>query len=502
MEHILTGITLAFTIPNIMAAFLGTFAGIIFGALPGFTPSMGIAVLIPFTYVMDTTSGLILLAAIYCGAFYGGSISAILVNTPGTPSAAATAIDGFKMTQNGQSREALIEAVVASFWGGIISVFALLLLAPPIALFSLKFGPLEKFMIAIFGLTIIASLSTKAIMKGLICGVFGLALACVGTDPLVGLPRYTFNIPELLSGISIVPALIGLYSVPQVLSMIASNQKLIVDKDMITRKSKTRISIKDLIRYPIPYLRSSIIGLIIGIIPGPGGNTASFMAYNQGKLFSKRSGEYGKGCREAVACTESANNAVTGGSLIPMLTLGIPGNAVSAVLMGGLMIKGLAPGSTLFTTRADITYTFIIGMFIANIFMLLIGLYGAKYFSLVALIPNNMLAAGVTILCTIGAYSVNKSMIDVTIMLLFGGVGFFLKKFSFDSTPVVLGLILGKTAEQSLGQALQIHKNYSTIFVEMLTRPITLALILICVFSLILPFIQEKMHEKNLKRIS
>ena len=497
LEHIIAGFAGALEFSNLIAAFMGTLSGIIFGALPGFTPSMGIAVLIPFTYSLGSETGLIFLAAIYCGAFYGGSISAILVNTPGTPAAAATAIDGYQMTLRGRSKEALIEAVTASFWGGIFSAVCLLIMAPLIARFSLQFGATEKFMITIFGLAIIASLSTKSITKGLIGGLFGLALACVGTDPVVGLPRYTFGVAKLLTGISTVPALIGLYSVPQIIKMVRPTKVSSKERADMKSQAKYRLSIRDLCRYPIHYIRSAIIGLIIGIIPGPGGNTASFMAYNQGKMWSKKRDEFGTGCREALACTESANNAVTGGSMIPMLTLGIPGNAVSAVLMGALMMKGLAPGATLFTTRASFTYVFIIGLFVANIFMLLQGLFGAKYFSFVAMIPNHILAAGVAVLCMVGAFAAAKSMVDVYVMLLFGALGFLLNQFDYDSTPVVLGLILGSSAEQSLAQAKLIFGSYNGVVQAIFSRPISLALVLITALCIVVPFVQEARQKKK-----
>ena len=258
-----------------------------------------------------------------------------------------------------------------------------------------------------------------------------------------------------------------------------------------------RLSFKDLVRYPIAYIRSALIGIVIGIIPGPGGNTASWLAYNQGKIFSKHPEAFGTGAREAIANTEAANNAVTGGSLIPMLTLGIPGNAIAAVLMGALMIKGLAPGPTLFQTKAGITYAFIIGIFIANVFMLLIGLAGAKHFSVVALVPSNILAACVAVLCVIGSYAVKQSFVDVIIMLIFGALGYFLKYFSFDSTPVVLGLILGSMAEQTLGQAKLIYKSYAGVGLALVTRPICIVLILICVASVVVPFLQEKARAKK-----
>ena len=382
----------AITPVNLIVAFIGVFAGIVFGALPGFTPSMGIAVLLPFTYSMDAVQALILLGALYCGAFYGGSISAILVNTPGTPGAAATALDGYPMTKQGRAQEALSEAAIASTWGGLISLFVLFFIAAPLARFALKFGVNENFLLAIFGLSIIASLSKEHMLNNLLGGLLGIMLACVGSDPMTGVTRYTFGIPELLTGIQLVPALIGLYSVPQIVAMATSKDKAVVNKEAILN-SKTKFKLRELWGYPIDYLRSSLIGIIIGIIPGPGGNTASWLAYSQGKAYSKHPEEFGKGARQGIANTEAANNAVTGGSMIPMLALGIPGNAVSAVLMSGLMIKGLAPGYALFSDHADVTYTFIFGLILANIMMLLIGLLAAKYISVVALIPQNILGA-------------------------------------------------------------------------------------------------------------
>ena len=492
----LTALVAAITPINVLTAFIGVLAGIIFGALPGFTPSMGIAVLLPFTYKMQTVQALILLGALYCGAFYGGSISAILVNTPGTPGAAATALDGYPMTKQGRAREALSEAAIASTWGGILSLLVLFFIAAPLAHFALKFGVNENFLLAIFGLSIIASLSKEYMLNNLLGGFLGIMLACVGSDPMTGVTRYTFGIPELLTGISLVPALIGLYSVPQIVAMATSKEHTAVDKETL-KQAGSKFKISELWGYPIDYIRSSIIGIIIGIIPGPGGNTASWFAYSQGKTYSKDSDQFGKGCRQGIANTEAANNAVTGGSMIPMLALGIPGNAVAAVLMSGLMIKGLAPGYALFSDHADVTYTFVFGLLVANIMMLLIGLLASKYISVVALIPQNILGACVAVLCIVGSFAVNNSIMNVYIMLVMGALGLLLKKIKFDSTPVVLGLILGSMAESNFGRSLLLNKTYFGIFKCMLTRPICIVLIIAIIATLAMPYIQEAKKKKK-----
>lgn len=486
----------ALTPINVVIAFIGTMAGIIFGALPGFTPSMGIAILIPFTYKMNVTPALILLGALYCGAFYGGSISAILVNTPGTPGAAATALDGFPMTQQGKAREALSEAGIASFWGGIISLTVLFFVAAPLARFALKFGVNENFLLAILGLSIIGSLSKENMLKNLLGGMLGIMLACVGSDPMTGVTRYTFGIPELLTGIQLVPALIGLYSIPQIVSMATSKENAVVNKDAI-RERGSRFKLKEMVGYPIDYIRSAFIGIIIGIIPGPGGNTASWLAYSQAKAYSRTPEKFGKGCRQGIANTEAANNGVTGGSMIPMLALGIPGNAVAAVLLSALMIKGLAPGYTMFTTNADITYTFVFGLVLANIMMLLIALLAAKYVAVVAFVPQNILGACVAVLCIVGSFAVSNSMMNIYIMLAMGALGLLLKKLNFDSTPIVLGMILGPMAEANFGRSILLNKTLSGMFADMLTRPISVVLLAAIIITLAMPWLQETLRSRK-----
>lgn len=499
MEEILSWVLIAFSWENLALALTGTVIGIAVGALPGFTPTMGVAVLIPLTYSLNPASGLIFLGAIYCGAMYGGSISAILVNTPGTAAAAATAMDGYAMAGKGQAHEALIEAVCASTWGGIISVFALLFMAPPLAKFAFQFGPQEKFMMALFGLTIIATLASKAIIKGLLAGIFGLSLACMGMDPISGHARLAFGNTTLMGGISMIPAVIGLFSMSQVLSVIARNNKK--SEAAIGEVERKKISPWVLFRYPVTYVRSAIIGIVIGIIPGTGGDVASYVSHNVGKLLSKpKPGEpeMGQGNRQGVACCEAANNAVTGGTLIPTLTLGIPGNATTAILMGGLMIHGLTPGYSLFTTQKDITYPFIFALFIANIMMLLVGLFGARHFAKLTKTPVNILSACVMSLSVMGSYAIHGSAGDVLMMFVFGLIGYIFKVYKYDVVPIVLGLILGPIAEAGFSQAMILNGDSVWItFGSLFARPICLVFMALMAVALFVPIYGEHKREKQ-----
>lgn len=499
MQDILTYFLHALAPSNLLVILTGTVVGIIVGALPGFTATMGIAILIPLTYTWNASTALIFLGAIYCGSMYGGSISAILINTPGTAAAAATAMDGYAMTRHGRPHEALTEAAVASFWGGQASTVALLFFAPVMAKWAFNFGAQEKFLMAAFGLTIIASLSTKSILKGLMMGCVGLLLACVGMDPVMGRARFTFGTTYLMGGLTMIPAVIGLFSVSQVFSTLKDALKPANPED-IARYKSSRVHLKDFVRYPLTYLRSSIIGIIVGIIPGTGGDVSSYVSYNMGKLFSKERDQFGDGSREGVACCEAANNAVTGGTLIPTLTLGIPGNATTAILLSGLTIHGLAPGYSLFTSGKNITYPFIMALFLANLAFVIIGLLGAKYFARVTLTPQSILSACVLNLSLIGCYGVRGNIRDVYAMLAFGLVGYLLKLYKFNIVPIVLGLILGPIAEAGLSQALLLNGNsLSATLGTLFVRPICVVLMLLMVVSVCAPFIMEARKGKQSK---
>ncbi len=502
IQYIIQGFATAAQPGNLLVAFIGTVLGIVFGALPGLSGTMGIAVLLPITYSMQPIAALLFMISIFCGSLYGGSISAILLHTPGTPAAAATIFDGYPMTQQGKAHIALREAAVSSFWGGVISVIALLTLAPPIAKFSLRFGPLENFMIAIFGLTIIASIASNNMLKGLLSGTIGLLMGCVGMDSIVGAQRYTFKIAYLQTGIGLIVALIGLFSISQVLTLVSDTKNAIVNDDLIKGVKKEKFQLKELCLYPLTYLRSSIIGIIVGIVPGAGGSIAAFLGYNEAKRASKHPELFGTGLREGVGASESANNAVSGGALIPMLTLGIPGSTACAVMLGGMMIHGLLPGNDLFTKQADITYPVMCGIFFSNLFFLLIGVTCAKYFAYIARVPIYMLAPIIVVLCAVGAFAINNAIVDVYIILLFGVIGFFLVRFNFDVTPMVLGLILGPIAEGGLARAIQIRKGIWPAIGGIFTSPICLLLLIVSVISIVAPLYREYKDSKKAKETS
>lgn len=491
MNNYIDLIVATLSLPNLAIVLLGTIVGIVVGALPGFTATMAIAILIPITYTWNATMALIFLGAIYCGSMYGGSITAILINTPGTAAAAATTIDGYALTKKGRAHEALTQSAVASFWGNMLSVVILLFFAPSLAKWAFNFGAQERFLLALFGLAIIASLSTKNMLKGLIMGCFGLLIATIGMDPVMGKARFTFGTTYLLGGISLIPAVIGLFSITQVFSSMNDGFG-VLHKENITEFRKSSTNIKDLFRYPATYIRSSIIGIIIGIIPGTGGDVASYLSHNIGKMFTKDK-DYGNGSPEGVAACEAANNAVVGGTLIPTLTLGIPGNATTAILMGGLTLHGLTPGYTLFTSNANTIFPFIFSLFLASILFLIIGLKGAKYFALATLTPRNLLSGMVILLSTVGSFAMRGNIIDVIVMLIFGVLGYVLKLYKYSIVPIVLGMILGRMAEESLQQALLLNDNsLSAIFMSFLGRPICIVLIIFILLSIAYPIYTDR----------
>lgn len=484
------------TIQNLLTVILGTLAGIIFGALPGFSAVMAVAVLIPLTFGMEQSTGLILLGGVYCGAIYGGSITAVLLKTPGTDASALTAIDGFELTKQGRGGEALRESAIASWWGGIFSACCLLFMAPVLSRAGLRFGPPENFMLAVFGLSIIGMVCADELLKGLIAGAFGLLLGTVGVDPIMGSFRYTFGQIGLYNGIALVPALIGMFSIAQLMTMASSKQKSIVLVD--TSKIKGGFHLKEMFGYPMVYLRSSLIGTAVGIIPGAGTSIATFIGYNEGKRFCKTPELWGTGLREAIASVEAANNAVTGGSLIPTLTLGIPGNAVTAVLLGGLMMLGLTPGYSLFTEKAHVTYPFILSLFFANTIFLIVGLYMAPKFANVSKIPSYILIPVISCFCTMGAYALNVNMMDVYMMFIFGIVGYVMNRFGFTPAPIILGMILGPIADKALSQTVTLSRG-TNVAVFILQRPICIVLLCLTVITLAFPLIRRVTGDKKTK---
>lgn len=480
----------AFSPINLLAMIASTALGITIGCLPGLSAAMGVALLLPVTFGMDPATGLIVLGGIYCGAIFGGSISAILIHTPGTPASAATAIEGYKLTLKGQAAKALTVACFASFCGGLLSCISLYFFSPLLAELTMQFKSPEYFWLSIFGLTIIAGVSSRSILKGLMSGILGLLISTIGMDPMEGVERYMFGVSTLYNGVNVTCALIGLFSMSQVL--ILAEKKIVERAKAAKIKDKLTLTKGEVKRIMPTITRSWIIGNILGILPGAGATIACFMGYNEARRFSKHKEEFGTGSIEGVAGSEAANNAVTGGSLIPTLTLGIPGESVTAVLMGGLIIHGLQPGPELFTTYADMTYTFFAGFVLVQFAMLIIGLWGCKIFANIARLSDSILIPSIVVLCVVGSYAINNNIVEVIIMCVFGVIGYFVRKFDLNAAAIVLGLILGPIGENGLRRSLMLSDGDPSI---LFATPLCWMLIALCVVGIFSPLFMGRVEK-------
>lgn len=479
-DNILLGLNHVLSVWNIIAIFAGVMIGLVVGAMPGLSATMAIALLLPLTFAMPAETGISMMAALYLAAMYGGSIAAILLRTPGTPAAAATVMDGYPMAAAGRPGHALGVSLYASLIGGIVSGIALLTIAPMLGRIVLEFGPVEVFAVAILGITIIASLSQESTVRGLFSGALGLLLATVGMDMVTGTPRFTFGQLELYQGIPFTVALIGLFSVPQAIRLIEQGNAI---GEGIRKINDSLILTGALMRRLLPnVLRSSGIGVITGLIPGSGGDTACWFAYNEAKRFSKQKDKFGTGVEDGIAAPEAANNAVVGGSLIPTIALGIPGSSSTAVMMGGLMVHGVMPGPNLMTEHADITYTLIWAVVFANIALFLTGIWFTRLCVHVTRVPNLVLGPIIIVLCVIGSFAINNSMFDVYLMLAFGFLGYVFDRLKIPTPPLVLGLILGPLMDNTLGQSLLIGYGSWTVFLE---SPLALFFFALAILSLI-----------------
>lgn len=458
--------------------------GIVMGAVPGLSGTLGIALLLPFTFGVEPATALLMLGSVYCGSEYGGSIPAILINTPGTAAALCTTFDGHPMAMKGEAQKALFTALISSVAGGVFGVAALLFLSVPLANVSMKFGAPEQFWLCVFALTIIASLSSGNVLKGVIGALIGLLLACVGMDPVTGYPRFTFNTMELMSGINVVPALIGLFAIPQALLLLRAPGETGVMAPYRRAPGVFWETLKAFFRRIWVVLVAGVVGVVVGIMPGAGGNIASFVAYNEAKRFSRRPEAFGTGIMEGVMAPEVCNNAVVGGAQIPMLTLGIPGSAPAAVMLGALMTHGLKPGFDLFTEQGDIVFTYVFGLIISNILILLLGLVLVRLFVRALQIPQPFLVAGIMALSVVGSYSINGSVMDVLSMTACGLLGYVLVRYRFGVAPMALGLILGTTMEEGFKLSLHLGSAEGNVMLFFFSRPQSLALIALTVLSL------------------
>ncbi len=475
----------------IMYVFLGAIGGVLIGAIPGLTSTMGIALLVPFTFGLEFIPGVAMLLGIFCGGMYGGSIAAILIHTPGTPAAAATVLDGYPMAQKGEAGRALSLALFASFCGGMIGALLMTFLAPPISTLALKFGPGEFFMLAMFGLSVIISISGKSLIKGLIMGMFGLLICTVGMDKSCAYIRF-LKFQGLYDGIPFIPALIGLFAVSEVIAnfdhLVTKNTSHVAKIDHVWPSKADRR------RVAKPVILGGLIGAFIGAIPGAGGDIAAFVNYSEVKRESKHPELFGTGIPEGVAAAESANNGCSGGAMIPMLSLGVPGDSNTAVLMGAFIIHGFQPGPMMYVEHLDVVYEVFAAMIVANFAFLIVGLLGIRLFAKVITIQRYFLIPCILVLSLVGAYAINQSMFDIFLCLVFGVLGYLFQRYDFPLSPILLALILGPMCEQNLRRYVQIHDGFFSIF----TRPICLlffAFALLSLFSAIRN--QKKIKERE-----
>ena len=480
-------LALALSPLNILFALGGVAAGTIIGSIPGLTATMAVAVLVPITFSMDPASALILLGAIYTGAIYGGAYAAILLNTPGTPSAIATTFDGYPMAKRGDGDLAVSIACLSSLVGGLVGAAALLLLAPPLARAALAFGPVEYFWLAIFGLSLISALSTGNMIKGLIGACFGLLLATIGISETSAQVRFTFGSNTLLGGIEIVSALIGLYCVPVLMDLVATSGRHL-EKPLETRGFRLAEAFGALMRNKVNLARSSVIGTLVGALPGAGGSISGLVAYSEARRSGKGKERYGEGNPGGVIATESANNATVGGGFIPTLVLGIPGTPPDAVILGALLVQGVRTGPALFSEGSSIVYTFVFGLFLATVLMLPVGLLIGRFaYGAIVQAPKTTLVPVVAFMTVIGSFAIRNSLSDVGIMVVLGLFGWIVQRRGFDVSPIVLGLILGSLAEKGFVQGWTIGDAMDNVAGQFFGRPLAQIIIVLAILSAAYP---------------
>lgn len=478
--------------------FAGVAIGMVGGALPGISPSITIALMLPVAFLMDPLTSLVALGGIYMAAEYGGSISAILINTPGTAAAVCTALDGHPMARQGRAQEALHAAILASSFGGMVGVLVLIGFTPPLAELSLKFKSPEMFWLAIAGLAIVCNLTADNFVKGVMSALVGMFIATIGYDLETGYPRFAFDIPEIEAGISLVPCIIGFFAIPQMLMLAGAKDQTIAEV-IHTPKSFGKM-VRYIWRRPVLAIRSSVIGTFIGILPGAGASIASFVSYSEAKRFSKEPEKFGTGIPDGVIASESANNSMVGGSLIPLLAFGIPGSASAAVLFGALTLHGLVPGGRLFTEHGNVVYGFMLGFIPVVIAMLLVGSFAAPIFARVLRVKTAYIVPTVMMLALIGTYSFQNSVVDIFIAASTGILGFFMMKFGFSLPSVVLGIILAPMTEEGFRRSLMLGEIDGSVWLVFFSSPICIILILVVIAMVVTAFRSEMKGRKRLSQ--
>lgn len=465
----------------------GLVIGVFLGALPGIGSSMAIVLALPFTYFLDVVPAIALLVTIYVGSTYGGSITAILFNTPGTPESVATTFDGYPLAQKGQAGKALGLAISSSAFGGIFAVLVMLFLSPWLSQFALKMHSSEYFALAFLGMAVISSIGSKNTIKAIISGLMGIFISTIGVDPITATDRFTFNSIELMNGISYIPIMIGAFALSEVFTQIVGNQD--GDNGASSKIKVGAYKLREFLSYKWVALKSSIIGTVIGILPGTGGSIASFVSYGVAMRTSKNQEEFGKGSEEGLVAPESSNNAAAGGAMIPTLILGIPGSPTTAVILAALILHGLQPGPQLLTDQPVLLYSVFFAMFIASVLTFVVGRFGIQVFELLLKLPYSIIATFIILLSLLGAFAVDNNIFNVWIMLIFGVVGYLMKIFDFSVPSLILGIVLGPLMEESFRRHLLLNNgNYMSFF----HSPITVIILSLSLLAILLPLVFNK----------
>ncbi|GEC93603.1 tripartite tricarboxylate transporter permease [Brevibacillus brevis] len=498
IDYLLNGFATALQWQNIIFAFVGVLIGTVVGVLPGIGPISGVALLIPVTASLTSglppeaaaTSAIILLAGVYYGAMYGGSTTSILLNTPGESSSVVTVLDGYPMAKQGRAGVALSIAAIGSFFAGLVSLIGLVFLAEPLSEVALKLSPADEFSLMILGLCALSGLAGKSVTKALMMTVFGLLIATIGLDNVSGVARFTFDMPELYSGLEFLTIAVGVFALGEVFKTILERD---VNEGEIAKISRIVPTKQDLKESAGPILRGSLVGFFKGIVPGSGATLASFLAYLLEKKISKTPEKFGKGAIAGVAAPESANNAASGGAMIPLLTLGIPGTGTTAVLMGALIMYNVQPGPLLFEDHPTIAWGLIASMFIGNVMLLILNMPLVKVFAKLIETPPKYLIPMIVAISVFGVYAVRVSVFDLVLLLFCGLLGYFLAKNDFPMAPLVLGLVLGPMIENNLRRALTTSNGDFSIFIE---KPVSLVFLIIAVLWITVPLIMKMRGKK------
>jgi len=494
---LLTNAVVSFFDPQILFfAIAGMVIGIVIGALPGASATMGITLMLPISFNLGSEAAIVLLTAVYCGGIFGGSIPAILLKIPGTPASAATMFDGYPMAQKGEASKALLLTVYASTFGGLLSGIILMIGAPLLAMIALKFGPPEMLALSLFGISIVASLASGNLLKGLIMGTLGLFIATIGADPQFGSPRYTFGNLNLFEGVPLIPVLIGVFSIPEALTMMLNSQEPMGKMHKI--KKRFYLKWKEFSSLLPTMFRSGIVGSILGITPAVGPEVATFIGYNEAKRAAKGKEEFGNGNPKGVVASESANNAVTGASLVPTLTLGIPGSAAAAAVMGGLVIQGIRPGPALFNNDPQFVWFIFVSFLLLQIVMFIAGSLIVNVSQYVLKVPSFFLGPCIIVLSVVGAFAINNNFFSILVMFISGLLAFILNRYGFSPIPFILALILGPQIEGELNRTILISgEGFMNLASYLITRPISLVFFALAFITFFVPIIQERRKTKK-----